>query len=340
MQVAGDEPEQVLEAAGVKGRDRAIGRLGQCLTSDTLDLGRSRYRAGRERIELKARLDHARSHLDGKRLRGQGQFQRLREQRVLEVQRRTAVPAVVLQLPGAYAQAPDQFAGLGRLLRLELLLDGEELCVERDRPSAGRFSNRPGLPQGQVTGQNRIGLCAAAGCDCSVLLSWLPRGERRYPGLQLRVVQVGARPFQIPWDRNKCSVLRVADLRRCLRFQPGHAQPDVIAFHLEVEVHARKATQIVCGLDEVLVALKLESPRVDFLVLLEDVVEQLGEQVGFVHRQSAGGGRGGGTGRVHKGAHGLSPLPSDRSCGRTCCHQGSLQGAGFLGSYGSNPLTA
>ncbi|MEG0044140.1 MAG: hypothetical protein RR763_20940, partial [Massilia sp.] len=146
--LAGDQLEDRLDHLGCERRDRAVAARGQQAARRAFDVADTGHAAGRERIEFQVRVELAGAQADGVRGRVDVDFQRLRDERVMEVDRRRGA-----QLPRRQAHAPDQFQRARRFFGFQPGLQREQVRIQRDHLSTRPLARRPLLPRWQVGSQ-------------------------------------------------------------------------------------------------------------------------------------------------------------------------------------------
>ena len=279
MQIARNKTRDRFVACRLERRQH-LAAFDQQLARAVFDVGGQRHIAVGQRVEFKTRTHgRTRTHLDGQRHRIDGNLDRLREQRILIIH--TTV-ALARKLPRRNRHAPDHLDGLEAGLQFHLRLERKQLAVERNRfASLGLFIG-PGLPQRQIVFQHRLGLVGHGiefALDEDALFDQPPvllltQGIQRLDAL---FIETRHRPARLLRDIQIVLMVQITDRRRRNRHQPLHAQPDRAFLIFGVQLHTGQLRQFVLPDDEILAALKFETARVNVLVLLQYVRQQVAE---------------------------------------------------------------
>ena len=279
MQIARDKTRDRFVACGLERRQH-LAAFDQQLARAVFDVGGQRHIAVGQRVEFKARTHRGtRTHLDGQRHCIDGNLDRLREQRILIIH--TAM-ALARELPRRNRHAPYHLDGLEAGLQFHLRLERKQLAVERNRfASLGLFIG-PGLPQRQIVLQHRLGLVGHGvefALDEHALFDQPPvlllaQGVQRLDAL---FIETRHRPARLLRDIQIVLMMQITDRWRRNRHQPLHTQPDRAFLIFGVQLHTGQLRQFVLPDDEILAALKFETARVNVLVLLQYVRQQVAE---------------------------------------------------------------
>ncbi len=282
--LAGDQLEDRLDHLGCERRERAVAARGQQAARRTFDVADPGHAAGRERIEFQVRVELAGPQADGVRGRVDVDFQRLRDERVMEVDRRRGA-----HLPRRQAHAPDQFQRARRFFGFEPGLQREQVRVQRDHLAARTLARRPFLPRRQVGSQPLRGagaaLCIAFFNALLRLIVGGMRGIFMAGVCQRGVIERRRIAGRVGADQQIGRQRRIGQQRRRCGLEPVHAQPQVILLGLDVEFDPRQRRQVGKGFLEFGDFRERERGRVYVFGLLDEIVEQRAHALGrCVHR--------------------------------------------------------